>query len=139
MGVFSRTTPNSGERVYRGYTKFDLTVDEEKEALKPSRDKEEKASTSEGRWSNKRNKNKKNSRVLAFLLCDSGWCAQKVKSGGQNGWGDNTRNTHHLVPQGDKNGCAREEDKTGVTNDKVDRRIEERRDKTSKQNKQNRR
>ena len=31
--------PTSGERLIRGYTKFDFTVDEGKEWLDPSRDK----------------------------------------------------------------------------------------------------
>ena len=45
---FSHTTSNSGERLGRGYTKFDFTVDEGKRLLDPSRDKKEKASIAEG-------------------------------------------------------------------------------------------
>ena len=43
--------PTSGERLIRGYTKFDFAVDEGKVRLNPSRDKI-KVSTAKARWKN---------------------------------------------------------------------------------------
>ena len=63
--------PNMGERLCPGYTKFDLTVDEGKGLLNPSRDEKIKASTAEGRWGTRANKNEEIP-VLTFLLCDPG-------------------------------------------------------------------
>ena len=43
--------PTNGERLIRGYTKFDFTTDEGKGRLNPSRNKNKgKHRTAEGRW-----------------------------------------------------------------------------------------
>ena len=42
LGFSLKSSPTrSGERLFRGYTKFDFTVDEGKERLNPSRDKKQ--------------------------------------------------------------------------------------------------
>ena len=72
---------SSGERLIRGRTKFDFTVDEGKGRLNPSRDK------SQGKY--RRRKVEKS--CVTFLLCDPGWCVHK--SDVQNKWDDNTQHT----------------------------------------------
>ena len=54
---------SSGERLIRGYTKFDFTVDEGKEWLDPSREKNE----------GKHRRRKVGKSCVTFLLCDPGW------------------------------------------------------------------
>ena len=72
-----------------GTQKFDFTVDEGTGVLNPSRDKKERQAPQKEGGILKRMKNK-NSCVLAFLVCDPGWCAQKMRTGAQNRWDDNT-------------------------------------------------
>ena len=71
--------PTSGERLIRKYTKFDfITVDEEKERLNASRDKNQ----------GKHRRKKAEKSCATFLLCDPGLYAHK--SDVQNKWDDNT-------------------------------------------------
>ena len=58
----------SGERLLRGYTKFDFTVDEGKGRLNISREK------SLGKH---RSRRKVEISCMTFLLCDPGWCVHK--------------------------------------------------------------
>ena len=85
-GIFPRNKkikkcPTSGERLFYGYTKFDFTVDEGKERLNPSREKNE--------GNHRRRKVEKS--CLTILLCDPGWYVHKADI--QNKWDDNTH-TH---------------------------------------------
>ena len=60
------------------YTKFDFAVDERKERLSPSREKNE----------GKHRIRKLEKSCVAFLLCDPGWYVHKPDV--QNRWNDNT-------------------------------------------------
>ena len=78
------------------YTKFDVTVDEGKKRLDPSRDKNQAS-----------RRKKVDKSCVTFLLCDPGWCVHKSDS--QNKWDDDTptrrdqvllfRTCHHLCRQ----------------------------------------
>ena len=92
-GAFLAQHPTVESNFVVGTQKFDFAVDEGKGVLNPSQGKKEKASTAEGRWRTETNKNRI-SCVLAFLLCDPGWRAQKVKIGAQNGWDDSHTHTY---------------------------------------------
>ena len=65
------------ERLIHGYTEFDLTVDEGKGRLNPSRDKNE----------GKHRRRKVEKSCVIFLLCDLGWCVHKADV--QHKWDDN--------------------------------------------------
>ena len=78
-----KTCPTSGERLYRGYIKFDSTVDERKKRLNLSRGKNE----------GKHRRRKVEKSCVTFLLCDPGWC-RVHKSDAQNKRDGNTHNTH---------------------------------------------
>ena len=53
LGFSLTSCPTSGERSCRGFPKFDVTVDEGKGRLNLSRDKRNKASIAEERWTKK--------------------------------------------------------------------------------------
>ena len=77
--------PTSGERLIRGYTKVDSTVDEGKERLNPSREKNQ--------GTHRRRKVGEKS-CVTFLLCDPGWYVHKPDV--QNKGDDNTTHTPRL-------------------------------------------
>ena len=75
---------SSGERLIRGYTEFDSTVDEGKGRLNPSCEKNE----------GKHRKRKVDEKFcVTFLLCDPGWCVHKPDV--QNKWDDDTHTHTH--------------------------------------------
>ena len=73
----------SGERLIRGYTKFDFAGDEGKGRLNSSRDK------NEGKY----RRRKVEESCVTFLPCDPGWYVHK--SDIQNKWDDNTHTHTH--------------------------------------------
>ena len=62
-----KSCPASGEWSIRGYTNFDLTVDEGKGRLNPSREKNE----------GKHRRRKVEKSCVTFLLSDPGWCVHE--------------------------------------------------------------
>ena len=66
---------------------FDLTVDEGKGRMNPSRDKNQ----------GKHRRGKVEKCCVTFLLCDPGWCVHK--SDVQNKWDDNTHTLSLLIVQ----------------------------------------
>ena len=61
-GIFPHSCPTNGERLIRGYTKFDFTVDEGKGRLNPSHDKNE----------GKHCRRKAEKSFVALIRCDPG-------------------------------------------------------------------
>ena len=73
-----------------GTQTFDFTLNEEKERSTLLAMKNKRQAPQKEGWGLKPKKYNRNPGLLAFLLCDPGWCAQKVKTGAQNRWDGNT-------------------------------------------------
>ena len=85
FGIFPHTQkkyPTSGERLIREYTKFNFAVDEGKERLNPSREKNE----------GNHGRRKVEKSCVTFLLCDPDWYVHKPDV--HNKWDDST----HTLP-----------------------------------------
>ena len=80
--------PTGGERLNREYTKFDFTVDEGKEWLNPSREK--------NKGTHRRKKVDEKS-CVTFLLCDPAGTSNELDV--QNEWEENTKHTPAGVTQ----------------------------------------